>query len=293
MKKEAALKKVKAKDLDLKQTDVVTDGAPSAGEKGTSTLHLARRQDVLFADLEVLQKSRACVDVEVLGDDGECSTVPMKMLPLVWTFFDPWSYTATVENLFYFSFLVKAGYASVQFARPVGSAADAPFEPFVRALEQEEFNALMNKKTGAAAAAAAAADPTKRARAPPPTAAATEKAEAKKRAMGRSSQFSIEIDQVSWAALVKAKGIVTAAVGHREYSDCRGCEGVEHAAEKKAGEVAGVTAGAGLDEEEEEGGGGAGAGVGAGAGGGARAKRARVSRGTYAEDAAGTEEEEM
>jgi hypothetical protein len=241
-------KQKRKRDVDMEEVQV-TDGTQGGGPE---TLHLARRQDVMYEDLQEVQARAA---VPVVAHDPKAAAAPGAAagaaadathlaLPMVSTLIDPWSYTGTVENLFYFSFLVKASFAAVFWARPAAAPADAPHEPYIRVFNQDEYNAHMTGDAvgkdaagvaGAAGAGAGASAAAALAKRVTPQAKDKMAAQAAKlKIIGRSSQFIVEIDQASWQSLIAQKSIKAPCLRHRKYADCRGCDGKPHALQVEA-----------------------------------------------------------
>ena len=134
----------------------------------------------------------------VTCDDGRSRQV----LDMVSTLFDPWSYSQTVENLFYFSFLVKEKLAGV-FLDPAGGI------PLITLVRNDDEDAP--PPAPAPAAAAAAATPAGRGR---PAAAPVAPA---LRIVAR--QFVVQLDMQSWKALCTSRGITEPLMPHRKSRD--------------------------------------------------------------------------
>jgi len=159
----------------------------------------------------------------------------INMSPMVATLFDPWSYTSTVENLFFFSRLVKDGWCGMFWARSTNGPEDGPgapvegkvWEPHIIAYSIEELKAFsISKRTtpvpanaviAAAGGASPAAASSRRATLDLSRQAA-EVAQAK-RLLGKSLQAVVELDYDSWKKLIKEKKLKAPALSHRKTAD--------------------------------------------------------------------------
>lgn len=160
-----------------------------------------------------LARSVAC-------DDGRTRRV----IDMVCTLFDPWSYSQTVENLFYFSFLVKEKMAGVYLDPTTGT----PLITLIRDDSEEEEG--MGLGLGPTAGSPA------RAAHPRAAAAAAGRDATALRITAR--QFVVQIDMQSWEALIKARGLTAPRMPHRRSRDDQappGARYTEDAARPAAG----------------------------------------------------------
>jgi Nse4 C-terminal len=97
----------------------------------------ANRSNLIYEQLRNLEASRRndliTTNVELEDVDGIVQRPLIRLIP---TLFDGWSYTQTVENLFYFSYLVKQGLAGI-FMEKKGNANEAT-EPLIALYTPEE-----------------------------------------------------------------------------------------------------------------------------------------------------------
>jgi hypothetical protein len=240
-------------DVDLKQQETVVAqkegmGGSSRGDKRNATLQNADRHNTLFQDLKKLERTRV-----VARDPETCREWELEMLPMVPSLLDPYSYTQSVENLFYFSRLVKEGWCGVFWARALVGAGDKPgvavagkpWEPYIIAYTSDELKDIMSSKrynpvpddavlavgsekggasssSAAAAAASGASGGATSSSARQTTLnmgkSATEVKNANK-VLGRSQQFVVELDYDSWKRLLKEKNVREPALSHRKTSD--------------------------------------------------------------------------
>ena len=166
--------------------------------------------------------------------EDEASTVvcadgqPRRLLPLVPFIFDPYSYSQTVENLFYMSALVKEGRAGVYMAPPPGgkggkggaataAAATAPAAavPWMRVIDVEESKAIANQGRaevrgvggGGGGGGGGRADLTQ--------------------------QLIVHIDPSSWRRIVAAFGLKTPRLPHRHTRDSTAPPGYAYAVDEE------------------------------------------------------------
>ena len=220
------------KDLAEKKTVVASSsaaagqgGAPGARTvmapaSGSATAQLASRHDALYKDIKELLASRG--ERVIVREPASCREWEAVMLPLLDTLFDPYSYTATVENLFYFSRLIKEGWASIMYARraagkedkPGGAAAGKPWEVYISVIATDaagkrKLHSVVPPEAVLAADApkggeegGGAGGGAKRAReatgAKEDARARAEEEERKRKALGVSLQMVVELDYESW-----------------------------------------------------------------------------------------------
>jgi hypothetical protein len=176
-----------------------------------------------------------------------------RLVPLIPSLFDPWSYTTTVENLFYFSYLARDESAGVYMAVPPAAAAGAGGssaaaaaggagkpQPHIMLLDDEEWKARLRLRSnnqpvvdygsddeaadndaeaGAGAGSSSAAAPpgsaSKRG-----SAAALSAAKAPARGgESVSNQFILNIDPESWRKICAAYGLQRPVLPHRKTRD--------------------------------------------------------------------------
>jgi hypothetical protein len=271
LKKAAEPRVKRGEDTDLKsrETQLSSGAAGSrtlAVTKDNATAQLANRHDALYADIKALQAARGERVIVREPVSGREWLSAGGMLPFKRTLYDPYSYTNTVENIFYFSRLVKEGFASMMWARRTLGKEDKPgsaatgqgkaWEPFIAVLSTEEFQKRSAKDrsvvppdavlavdapkpaaaggaggAGAAAAAAAAEGGKRAARVQGPSkeeleAQAVE--ERKRRGLGVSWQLVVELDHESWRAVCSGEKLTEPAVGHRRVSDSTAPKGFKY-----------------------------------------------------------------
>jgi hypothetical protein len=180
----------------------------------------AQRSVRMYAQLFSLHKARPDLlvsNVRLEDVDGLVRRPLIRMIPAL---FDGWSYTQTVENLFYFSFLVKVGQAGVFMQR--AHADGRPGEPLLAVYSTAEAmkpDLLLDEADageeeegddegggGGAAAASSAAGRVRRVVVKKPSAAHSAGAQ---RAAGASlaflaRQFIVHIDPESYGRIVDA-----------------------------------------------------------------------------------------
>ena len=236
--------KQKAAAAQRQKRQNVADAAAAAGEivhvaaaefvdKKAEALN-SKRPVLLWNELRELEKAKERV-VRIKCADGISRT----LLPLLGTLVDPWSYSQTIEHLFYFSSLVKDGLAGVYMAQvPAKIGGDAaggddddddeggggqrsvhPYArfagtmlPFIRPMDEDEV--MRNRELSGAAAGdhededAHSGSRSRQAR------------ERSARAlMDHSHQVVFQLDMDSWKRIVKKFSIREPALRHRKSRD--------------------------------------------------------------------------
>jgi hypothetical protein len=261
-------------DLEVEKTAMKSGVDETEEEKNADTLRNAARSQHLHRELQALMPKRGERVIVRAPDDGVEWEV-RDALPMVDVLFDPYSYTNTVENLFYYAALVKEGFGTVLWARRPEGAGDAAgklpaegreWEPFISVVDQHTLQQELEKpmapadakrvvdpppKAAAPAAFAAKASPGKggalRAAEAAAKAARWQQSELEKQRVqtGRSSQFVVEVDMESWETLVKKKRITVPAVSCRRTLDTRAPPGFKFAVDDAAPAAGGGGGGGG------------------------------------------------
>lgn len=182
-----------------------------------------------------LQSSRG---VNLRCSDGKIRRV----LPMIDYLFDPWSYTQTVENLFYFSYLVKGAAASVF----MGPSTHAPgvTVPYLRVLTDAQVQA---KITSDDAGSVYEPDAEVEAELEPELAAALNESSASAGGSSRAAkkgggaggggalalksaahQFVLHIEPASWAKIVAQHGLKAPRMVHRKTNDSAAPKGFKY-----------------------------------------------------------------
>jgi len=239
----------------------------------------------------------------VLEGDGKPCTRPL--LALIPVLFDGWSYTQTVENLFYFGFLVQRGMAGVVMERGAADGS-SPGNPYIALFDAdavhldaatalragyedgEEEDEEDGTSGGHLAGAGAPALKARRAGAVHKTAAAAQRKAASDVAV-QSSQTILHVDRESWALICDTFGMsrrvpgYTPALPHYRSQDSLAPGGFQFA-ESASAAAAAARLGSGRSSSE----GAAGRQAGKGAGTGSKRKTpTTAARG----DGGGVEEE--
>ena len=200
-------------------------------EKRAEALN-SRRSTELYNEIKALMSGPQCVRVKCA--DG----VERRVLPLLTTLVDPWSYSQTVENLFYFSSSVKKGFAGLFMAAAPGrggggarggkggaaaaaggsddegeggDGGDEPLLPYITVLNADELD--FAKEDAPADDDEAPGSGGKRRTASRGKEAARERVA--KALIDRSHQLVIHIDVDSWRGVVKKHGLKSPALAHR------------------------------------------------------------------------------
>lgn len=223
--KKAAQKREKVNFDDVGQLakpEVVTDD--QRAEALAAFRHTSMRNELL-SQRSKLSRLVKCKDGDV--------AVTRRLMPLTQVVFDPWSYTHTVENLFYLSFLVKQGFVGMYFGSEVDEEGHAVVDedgndvnnkvPWLAVFNEIEFKQHQ-----------AGEDTTIVHTLSTPTASAASSS-AKKQA-GRGAQFVFEIDFDSYDAILDASKLAGQAplLRHRVMHDCTCPPGTVHFDDSKA-----------------------------------------------------------
>ena len=179
-----ALKPTKARLMDDGRTAATADTVANTMTSRQAAAN-AQRQSDLLTELKALMQQAPVVSL--------AAAAPRPALPLLHTLLDPWSFTQSVENVFFFSSLVKA--------RSAGVDVDSAGNPVI-VLGTEELTQTPDD----AAAAAAAHTPSNT---------------LGKGGKGGNStyQFVWNLDRPLWRAALDVFGIRRPLLTHRDSSD--------------------------------------------------------------------------
>ena len=176
----------------------------------------ARRMHVQLLSLQTSRPDLVVSGVRLEEVDGVVRRPLLRMIP---TLFDGWSYTQTVENLFYFSFLVKQGLAGVFMEREHASGAAG--EPLIAVYSLEQIGSpdlMLEEDDEAEDEDDAAAGGMRRMRVAR-KALATDASRAAPGALAfRARQFIVHIDLESYARIVAVDNFLLRSRSGRPYS---------------------------------------------------------------------------
>ena len=136
--------------------------------------------------------------------DGSMHSSIIPMIEITHAAYDPWSYTQTVENLFYLSFTVKMGYIGVcmgeemakQGVTPMTKMDDKSGVTWVIPRDQGELQEVLN--------------------------------DGGKKGAGGALQFTFSLDMDSWKSAMDKMGVKKPMLTHFKRSDCTCPPGTKH-----------------------------------------------------------------
>lgn len=136
--------------------------------------------------------------------DGTHQATILPMIELTHAAYDPWSYTQTVENLFYLSFTVKMGYVGVCMGEEVLKPGITPMTKmdekssvtWVIPRDQAELQNVLN--------------------------------DGGKKGAGGALQFTFSLDMESWKSAIDKMGVKKPLLTHYKRTDCTCPAGTRH-----------------------------------------------------------------
>ena len=136
--------------------------------------------------------------------DGFIQTSVIPMIEITHAAYDPWSYTQTVENLFYLSFTVKMGYIGVCMGEEV---AKPGVEPMTRMDDKSGVTWVIPRDQGDLQEVLN---------------------DGGKKGAGGALQFTFSLDMDSWKSAIEKMGVKKPMLTHFKRSDCTCPPGTKH-----------------------------------------------------------------